>query len=898
MTELPLMDSSFAVPVFSPGDDPIAYLNKVMDFIIVVASLRFPSTNNQHRTSPNPRNQAIIQHGRVIVQQVHGRQGQSYFGTGYKSNATSSGGNKASEHARITEDLDTYDFDCDDILNAQAFLMANTSNYDSDVILEVPHSATYLNDMENQSMDAMQDFEQTPVMDFSDNEIHSESNIIIREKMIDSLRDDMIREKLALKELVDSLEQNLVKQIKEKECLLQTFTVFKNESKEKEYNIIFKVGQSAQTVHMLTKPQAFYDNIHKQALGYQNPFHLKKAQRIKPTLYDGIVMSDKHVPMPVINNEETLILEEKSQSKLYEKAKDPEIINKNISHKPIDYKNLNRLSKDFGKCFTPQQEMDVEQALWLRISNPTSKPSDVSPVKIEEPKELPKIRTTPDARTEGEWGFEHTKAIFNNEIIPFLKSLKDIFNVFDRDLLNEIMEVFKEHFESIKKTRVCSKEQSDSLIDKLNLKSAENEDLKAQIQDKVFVITSLKNDLRKIKGKEIVGLKCSTSKCGSKPTGNKRNDRISQTPNRNMKNKVEAQPSKVIKKNHVVEPICDDNVKHSKSNANSDFNCAVCKKSLFDDVHDKCHLDFVKTVNSRAKSAKKHKKIGDLWVMITLANVVPPKNTTSHSVETQKPELNVYSRKPKNVKNVVQIVLWLLYFSWYWTPNVPKHMTGNRSQLIELVRQRLRAGYGTVGYHISFRGTLNKLARDGLAQGIPRLQFQKDHLCSACALGKSKKSSHQPKAKDTNQEKLYLLHMDLCGPMRMTSINGKRHFVNFMKMLASRIKHLLPALLSKMALLKGETCRRYNKTPYELMQDKKADLLFFHVFGALYYPTNDNDNLGKLDAKADIDDWDHLFQPMFDEYFTPPPISVTPVQEVAALRAVDLADSPVSTFID
>ncbi|GJZ50279.1 hypothetical protein Tco_0604469 [Tanacetum coccineum] len=52
-----------------------------------------------------------------------------------------------------------------------------------------------------------------------------------------------------------------------------------------------------------------------------------------------------------------------------------------------------------------------------------------------------KIRTTPDARTKGEWGFEHTKAVFNNEIIPFLKSLKDIFNVFDRDLLNEIMEV-------------------------------------------------------------------------------------------------------------------------------------------------------------------------------------------------------------------------------------------------------------------------------------------------------------------------------------------------------------------------------------------------------------------------------------------------------------------------
>ncbi|GKB90933.1 hypothetical protein Tco_0963205, partial [Tanacetum coccineum] len=156
--------------------------------------------------------------------------------------------------------------------------------------------------------------------------------------MIDSQMDDIIKEKLLLKEQVDSLEKNLSKHIKEKECLLQTFTVLKNGSKEKEDkymeneidlekkikeldNVLFKVGQSAQTVHMLTKPQAFYDNIHKQALGYQNPFHLKKAQQIKPTLYDGIVMSDKRVAMLVIDDEETLILEEDSRLKMSEKAK-------------------------------------------------------------------------------------------------------------------------------------------------------------------------------------------------------------------------------------------------------------------------------------------------------------------------------------------------------------------------------------------------------------------------------------------------------------------------------------------------------------------------------------------------------------------------------------------------
>ncbi|GJU60456.1 hypothetical protein Tco_1238222 [Tanacetum coccineum] len=423
-------------------------LIRQMDFLTAVASSRFPSTNNQLRTYSNPRNQATIQDGRVTVQQVQERQGQSYFGTGYKSNATSSGENNASGQARVvkcfncqaeaqeagqildeeqlasladpgvpdgqaaqtiipnnvafqTEDLDTYDSDCDDISNAKAVLMANIYIYGSDVISEEKANKK----QNNESVTAELERYKERVKTF---EQHLNIDLSSREKMIDSQMDDMIKEKLALKEQVDSLEQNLSKQIKEKECLLQTFTVFKNESKEKENkymeneidlekkikeldNIIFKVGQSAQTVHMLTKPQVFYDNIHKQALGYQNPFYLKKAQRIKPTLYDGIVISAKHVAMPVIDDEETLILEEESRSKMSEKEKDPEAIKQNISHKPIDYEKLNRLSEDFGKRFTPQQELSAEQAFWLRMSNPTSKPSDASPVKVEAPKELSKV---------------------------------------------------------------------------------------------------------------------------------------------------------------------------------------------------------------------------------------------------------------------------------------------------------------------------------------------------------------------------------------------------------------------------------------------------------------------------------------------------------------------------
>nr|GEX51685.1 reverse transcriptase domain-containing protein [Tanacetum cinerariifolium] len=114
---------------------------------------------------------------------------------------------------------------------------------------------------------------------------------------------------------------------------------------------------------------------------------------MKPTLYDESVISEKHVAMHVIDNEETLILEEESRSKMFEKAKDPETVKQNISHKPIDYKKLNRITEDFEKCFTLQQELSVEQALWLRISNPTIE-SSLPPVRVEVPGELPKNQNT------------------------------------------------------------------------------------------------------------------------------------------------------------------------------------------------------------------------------------------------------------------------------------------------------------------------------------------------------------------------------------------------------------------------------------------------------------------------------------------------------------------------
>ncbi|GJR69521.1 retrovirus-related pol polyprotein from transposon TNT 1-94 [Tanacetum coccineum] len=363
-----------------------------------------------------------------------------------------------------------------------------------------------------------------------------------------------------------------------------------------------------------------------------------------------------------------------------------------------------------------------------------------------------KIRTTPNARTEGEWGFEHTKAVFNNEIIPFLKSLKDIFNVFDRDLLNEIMEVFKKQFDSIKQTRVRSKEHSDSLIDKINLKSAENEDLKAQIQDKAFVITMFKLDLEPL--------------------------------------------SPMLLQNREAHIYY---LKYTQEQA-----------------------DILRGIVEQAKAAQPLDKELDFAL---------PKRLLSHP--------KTMSRKVALCTSFPQATL----------NRCSKHMTGNRSQLMNFVSKIM----GTVrfrndniarimGYGDYQLGNVT-ISRVYYVEGLEHNLFSVSQFCDAdlerqslragyghvfislnleCALGKRKKSSHQPKVEDTNQEKLYLLHVDLYGPMRVASINGKMYILVIVD--------------------------DYSRFTW----DKKSDLSFFDVFGALCYPTNENDDRGKLDAKADI----------------------------------------------
>nr|GFC50666.1 integrase, catalytic region, zinc finger, CCHC-type, peptidase aspartic, catalytic [Tanacetum cinerariifolium] len=134
--------------------------------------------------------------------------------------------------------------------------------------------------------------------------------------------------------------------------------------------------------------------------------------------------------------------------------------------------------------------------------------------------------------------------------------------------------------------------------------------------------------------------------------------------------------------------------------------------------------------------------------------------------------------------------------------------------------------------HLNF-DTINDLARNDLVTGFPKFKYHKEHLCPSCEQGKSKRASHPPKPVPNSRQRLHLLHMDLFGPMRIASINGKRTLVEAARtmLIFSRAPLFLWA---------------------EAIATAKPDISFLHVFGALCYPKNDREDSGKLGAKGDI----------------------------------------------
>nr|GEU69617.1 putative reverse transcriptase domain-containing protein [Tanacetum cinerariifolium] len=562
-----------------------------MSFLSTFVTSRFLSTNNQLRNSSNPRQKATIHNGRVTVQPLQWRSNSYVVGTSGPRVNTSGTGGRTSANPGIpdspvtqtiitnnaayqADDLDTYDFDCDDITTAKVARMANFSRYGSDVLSKVPHSEHTSNDMLNQT---------------------------VQDRSSSAQQDAMIL----------SVFEQLSHQ--EKELLTTTFNVLKNESKEKEVNnidkeiawekkvkeldnIVYKMGQSAQTVHMLTKPQVFCDNNLKQALGFQNPFYLKKAQQVRPMLYDGNVIAKETNMISVADSEETLILEEESRSKMLLKQNDPKVLENKINIKLVNYAFLNQHSEDFGKHFVPQEELSVEQAFWFQMSNPSIESSDPSLVKADVPGKLHKVSLMNESLKRLKFHLAKFDSVVKTRITPFALT-KGIYKLDSVTLAPKDKNNREIHIHYLKHTMeqagiLREKAEQDKSLNPSNRASYTACKYVKQIQELLGYVKDTCPDVHKPSGKLVAvtpinirktvrfaepiassssnqktqdsnkpllhstGVKCSTSASGSKPSGNAKNNKISQPSSSNKINKVEDQPRSVKSRKNKNNRVC------------------------------------------------------------------------------------------------------------------------------------------------------------------------------------------------------------------------------------------------------------------------------------------------------------------------------------------------------
>nr|GEU57930.1 copia protein [Tanacetum cinerariifolium] len=556
----------------------------MMSFLSDVATSRYPTTNNQLRNSSNPRQQATINDGRVTLQPVQGRQisfATLLLGPTLQEQVEAILGNngllfvtiakgkdicpnsalnlienemirslrikycwyklkqmvkfymKKSYHFLvdliITEghatqtiiaynaayqanDLDAYDSDYDELNTAKVALMANLSHYGLDAFAEVYNPDNLDNNMINQGVDVMPSSKQSNITAVQNSKTSAQQDALILSVIeqlktqvknytkinLDnkSVKDTLTAELERYKEQVKVLKEGQNVELKSQDNILDFCEQSKEESRniDREIvlaknikqldNIVYKRDQSAQIVHMLTKPRFFYDHSTKQALGFQNPFYLKKTQQLKPKLYDGNVIKNTYA-IVIPNSKETLMLAEESRSKILA----------------------------FAAIFI---KMGVLHSL---DPNPFKRPT-----KVEVPKELPKVSMT-----------------------------------------------YKKLYDSTKPTRVRSKEQSDALINQVNLKSVEISDLNANLQEQEM----LKVDVKPIAPRLL-------------------NNRTVHSDYLRLTQDQAAILREV----------------HSKLNANSKLICVKCQGYMLSDNHNLCVLNAINDVNtcSKSKSAKKNSK--------------------------------------------------------------------------------------------------------------------------------------------------------------------------------------------------------------------------------------------------------------------------------------------------
>ncbi|GJV70906.1 retrovirus-related pol polyprotein from transposon TNT 1-94 [Tanacetum coccineum] len=828
LAEFPQIDSGLTVPVFKQGDDPIDAINKMMSFLSTVVTSR--TRANTSRTGGNYLGQQRFVkcfncQGEGQMERQCPKPKRKRDATWFREKVLLA---EAQGNAYQADDLNAYDSDCDEISTAKAVLMANLSSYIPDVL--------------------------------SENEIHSDSNIIpysqyliesqnaaVQDTSSSAQQDALI---LSVFELLSNQVTNYNKV--NNDNLFANKSLFAELERYKEWVKLLEERQNVdleltdeQALHCITdqsasslvkieaprelsKMEAVVQQYHvdKQCFEIQRKQYLIKNdqlldQIISQDIVNIVMNSSMDVNTSLKVNSSVVINDYVNYVKMCNKCLEleAELIKQ---HNMVEKDEYNRLLKRFFEleqhCISLEIAMQLNKEIFQKTNTSVNQtePSfhqlfELNNLKAElQAKDTTIKKLKAHIKSINETSTSERKSICHNSIRNDLRKVKR------KDIVANVAHISNDAtiapgMYKLDPVILAPKVKNNREAHEYYLKHAMEQAaiLRELLQKLLGYVRDTCPDIHKPSEKLVAVTpinKKKTVRFADTPSGNTKNDRISQTPSTNEKNKVEVQSTKVKsklnKQNSDSKNVCNEHVKHPVKGAKA--LCSICNECLFDANHAMCLIDHVNSMN---------KPIGRTFTLV--GNVCPltrrpkvpkfvqnSKPKVAKSMTANRMEPGTSRGSDTSVAPTIKFgddqVAKIMGYGDYPIGNV----TISRVYYVEGLRHNLFSvgQFCDSDLEVAFRKhtcfvrnlegvdllsgsretnlyslSIWDMIAHGLVRGLPWLKFEKDHLCSACAMGKSKKQSHKPKYEDTNQEKLYLLHMDLCGPMRVASVNRKKY---------------------------------------------------------------------------------------------------------------------------
>nr|GEX35192.1 hypothetical protein [Tanacetum cinerariifolium] len=885
------------------GDDPIDVINHMMSFLTAVVTSQYPPTNNQLRNSSNPQQQATINNGKVTVQPIQGRQNSLAASTSRQYTTKPSGNNLGKQRTIVclgiaeaqttqlvitnnaayqADDLDAHKSDCDKINSAKIALIENLSHYGFDNLDEYVSESQYAS-VQNLNLPAPED----AIILYEGNNV---------DKVSDSCAQSME---------IDNLKQTLSEHLKEKESLKQMVTLLKNDfQKEESRNIVrelalekqkilheeeleFLAGlgiAEAQTTQLVITNNAAYQandlDAHKSDCDKINSAKIALMENLSHYGFDNL--DEVHNPNNVTNNvinQAGHAMPIFEQSNIMNQSETKIISDSNIipysqyvsESQYASVQNLNFPAPEDALILYSMEIDNLKQTLSEHLKEKESLKQMVTLLKNDFQKEESRNIVREIALEK-----QFDKLAYKKE-----ESLRDFYLRFSL-LLND-MNIYNMNLEQFlvntKFLNTLPPEWSKFVTDvKLvrDLHTTNVDQLYAYLGQHEFH-TNEKGDDTIDSINHMMSFLTAVVTSRYPPTNNQlRNSSNPQQQATINNGKVTVQPIQGRQNSLAAATSRQYTTRPSGNNLGKQR--TIEKALVITALKDTLRKLKGKVVVDEAVTLHPI----DPKLLRTDVTPLAPKmknNRTAHYDYLKHTQEDTATLREivKNERLLNPLNTSVDYAFKFGNDHVAKIMGYGDYKIGNVTISKASKTKSWLWHrhlsHLNF-GAINHLARQGLVRGLLKLKFKKDHLCSGCAMAKSKKKSQKPKSEDTNQEKLYLLHMDICGPI--SKDEAPNFIIKFLKMIQVRIKVPVRRIQTDNETeFVNQTLRKYyeqaeavatscytqnrsivrlrhGKTPYELLHNKLPDLSFLYVFGVLCYPTYNSENLGKLQSKDDI----------------------------------------------